>query len=200
MKCSHKRVAGSKVNGKKRIRHIAILDQIGHPKEVIVPLEFRVDKRKLIEHIRSEVEKDVETLTASAKATIEAATGEESKAENQYDTRGLEASYLARGQAKRISDIKEFLVVLKHVVLKDFGPDDKIAGSALIEVESNGKTSHLLMMTHGGGVTVTFEGKKIQIVTPSSPLGEALLDLVEGDVAVVEQGDSVREYEIISVK
>ncbi|UYL07920.1 GreA/GreB family elongation factor [Bdellovibrio sp. SKB1291214] len=159
-----------------------------------------MDKRKLIEHIRSEVEKDVEVLTASAKATIEAVTGEESKPENEYDTRGLEASYLARGQAKRISEIKEFLVVLKHVNVKDFGPDDKIAGTALIEVESNGKTSHLFMMTHGGGVTVTFEGKKIQIVTPNSPLGEALLDLVEGDVAIVEQGDSIREYEIISVQ
>ncbi len=159
-----------------------------------------MDKRKLIEHIRSEVEKDVEVLTASAKATIEAVTNEESKPENEYDTRGLEASYLARGQAKRIAEIKEFLVVLKHVVIKDFGPDDKIAGTALIEVENNGKKSHLLMMTHGGGVTVTFEGKKIQIVTPNSPLGEALLDLVEGDVAIVEQGDQTREYEILSVR
>jgi transcription elongation GreA/GreB family factor len=83
--------------------------------------------------------------------------------------------------------------------VKDFGPDDKISGTALVEVEHNGKSNYLFVMTHGGGVTVTFEGKKIQIVTPSSPLGEALLDLHAGDVAVVEQGAQVREYEIISV-
>ncbi|QLY23963.1 GreA/GreB family elongation factor [Bdellovibrio sp. KM01] len=159
-----------------------------------------MDKRKLIAQIRMELEKDLESLTAAAKASIEAATSEESKPENQYDTRSLEASYLARGQAKRISEIKELLVILTHVNVKDFGPDDKIAGTALIEVEHNGKNSFLFMMTHGGGVNVTFEGTRIQIVTPSSPLGEALLDLREGDVAVVEQGDQTREYEIISVK
>ncbi|WP_413581722.1 hypothetical protein [Bdellovibrio sp. HCB288] len=159
-----------------------------------------MDKKKLIEHIRGELEKDLANLTAVAKATIEAVTHEESKPENEYDTRGLEASYLARGQAKRIAEIKELLVILKHVVVKDFGPDDKIAGTALIEVEHNGKTSMLFMMTHGGGVNVDFDDKRIQIVTPSSPLGEALLDLYEGDVAIVEQGDQVREYDIISVK
>ncbi|WP_413557230.1 GreA/GreB family elongation factor [Bdellovibrio sp. HCB209] len=159
-----------------------------------------MDKRKLIDQIRIELEKDLEILTEAAKASIEAATSEESKPENQYDTRSLEASYLARGQAKRIAEIKELLVVIKHVSVKDFGPEDKIAGTALLEVEHNGKNSLLLMMTHGGGVNVTYEGKRIQIVTPSSPLGEALLDLREGDVAVVEQGDQVREYEILSVK
>ncbi|QDK45747.1 hypothetical protein DOM22_11620 [Bdellovibrio sp. ZAP7] len=159
-----------------------------------------MDKRKLIAQIRMELEKDLESLTAAAKASIEAATSEEAKPENQYDTRSLEASYLARGQAKRISEIKELLVILTHVNIKDFGPDDKIAGTALIEVEHSGKNSFLLMMTHGGGVNVTFDGKRIQIVTPSSPLGEALLDLREGDVAVVEQGDQVREYEILSVQ
>jgi transcription elongation GreA/GreB family factor len=30
-------------------------------------------------------------------------------------------------------------------------------------------------------------------------LGEALLDLRKGDVAIVEQGDQVREYEILNV-
>lgn len=159
-----------------------------------------MDKRKLIDQIRIELEKELEILTDAAKASIEAATSEESKPENQYDTRSLEASYLARGQAKRIAEMKELLVVLKHSVVKDFGPDDKIAGTALIEVEHNGKNSFLFMMTHGGGVNVSFDGKRIQIVTPSSPLGEALLDLHEGDVAVVEQGDQVREYEILSVK
>ncbi|MBO9665347.1 MAG: GreA/GreB family elongation factor [Bdellovibrio sp.] len=158
-----------------------------------------MDKRKLIEHFRIELEKDLEILTASAKATMDSVAHEESKPENEYDTRGLEASYLARGQAKRIGEIKELLVVLKHANVKDFGPDDKISGTALVEVEHNGKVSFLFVMTHGGGVTVTFEGKKIQIVTPSSPLGEALLDLRAGDVAAVEQGDQVREYEIISV-
>ena len=158
-----------------------------------------MNKKGLIEHIRVELEKDLAIMMESQKATVEGMTSEESKPENEYDTRGLEASYLARGQAKRINDIREVLLILKHIEVKNFGPDDAISATALVEVEWNGKTSLLLMMPQGGGVNVTFEGKKIQIVTPSSPLGEALVGQKEGGVAVVEQGPQVREYEILSV-
>ena len=37
----------------------------------------------------------------------EAATNEESKAENKYDTRGLEASYMAQAQSLRVSELKK---------------------------------------------------------------------------------------------
>lgn len=158
-----------------------------------------MNKKGLIEHIRVELEKDLAIMMESQKTTVEGMTGEESKPENEYDTRGLEASYLARGQAKRINDIRELLLLLKHIEVKNFGPDQGISATALVEVEWNGKVSLLLMMPQGGGFNVTFEGKKIQIVTPSSPLGEALVGQKEGGVALVEQGPQVREYEILSV-
>lgn len=158
-----------------------------------------MDKKKLVEVIRTQLENDVTALKEAVKATIDAATNEESKAENEYDTRGLEASYLARGQAKRIADMEEVLLLLKHLVIKNFGPHDPISSSALIEVEHNGKTSFFLILAKGGGVNVTFEGKNIQVVTPNSPLGEALLDQKVGGVAVVETGAQVREYDILNV-
>lgn len=34
------------------------------------------------------------------------ATHEDTKAENKYDTHGLEASYLARAQSERVLDLK----------------------------------------------------------------------------------------------
>ncbi|MNT83523.1 Transcription elongation factor GreA [compost metagenome] len=55
------------------------------------------------------------------------------------------------------------------------------------------------MMSKGGGLNFDFEGKSIQIVTPSSPLGETLLGLKAGDIAAVEIGNTVKEYEILSV-
>lgn len=158
-----------------------------------------MDKKKLIETIRTQLENDIAALKESVKATIDAATNEESKAENEYDTRGLEASYLARGQAKRMADIEEALLHLKHVNLKSFGPNDPISSSAVIEVEHNGKTSFFLILAKGGGVSVSFEGKNIQVITPNSPLGEALLDQKSGGVAVVEAGPQIREYDIINV-
>ncbi len=158
-----------------------------------------MDKKKLIETIRAQLLKDLSVLKEAALATYEAATHEESKPENEYDTRGLEASYLAGAQAKRISEIEELLVIYKHLDVKDFGPNDKINATALVEVEFNGKHSFFFIMAKGGGLSVPFEGKTIQVITPNSPLGEAMQDLLKGGVAVVETGDQVREYEIINV-
>lgn len=158
-----------------------------------------MDKKALIETIRTQLENDKAVVVEAAKATYEAATHEESKPENEYDTRGLEASYLAGAQAKRIAEIEELLVICKHINLINFGPQDKINSSALVEVEHNGKNTLFFILPKGGGITIKHDGKNVQVITPNSPLGEALQGLKKDDIAVVETGDQVREYEIINV-
>lgn len=135
-----------------------------------------MDKKQLVATIQHQLENDVVILKQAALATYEAATHEESKPENEYDTRGLEASYLAGAQAKRIQEINEVLLLLKHLDIKTFGENDKINSTALVEVEHKGKRSFFFILAKGGGVSVQFEGKTIQIITPNSPLGEAMLD------------------------
>lgn len=158
-----------------------------------------MDKKKLVEALRTRINQDIAVLKEAALATYEAATHEESKPENEYDTRGLEASYLAGAQAKRISEMEELLVICKHLDIKDFGPQDKINSTALVEVEHNGKHSFFFILVKGGGLSVAFEGKTIQVITPNSPLGEALQDLRKGDIATVENGNQFREYEVMNV-
>lgn len=159
-----------------------------------------MSKKQLIERIIQHFEKDLEVLRDAALATYEAATNEESKAENEYDTRGLEASYLAGAQAKRVGEIEELLFVFKNLKIKDFAPDEPVAATALVEADLNGKMLFLFVLSKGGGLTLNFEGRNIQIVTPASPLGEALLGLKAGDTAIVETGDRTLEYDLISVQ
>ena len=47
----------------------------------------------------------LETLERAHRAACEGATHEEAKPENDKDTRALEQSYLARGQAARIDEL-----------------------------------------------------------------------------------------------
>src|SRR5690606_41710128 len=47
---------------------------------------------------------DANAMLAAAQATREDATHEDNKAENKYDTRGLEASYLAEAQARQAEE------------------------------------------------------------------------------------------------
>lgn len=130
----------------------------------------------------------------------EAATNEESKPENQYDTRALEASYIAGAQAKRAGDLEELLNLYKYVDIKSFKSTDAIASTALVRLENNNKKLFVFVMSKGGGMNIRVEDQAIQVVTPSSPLGKALLDLKAGDTAFAEIGSSAVEYEIISVE
>jgi hypothetical protein len=158
-----------------------------------------MDKKKLILAFIEQLKTDLQALIEAARATYEAATHEESKAENQYDTRGLEASYLAGAQAKRVSEIDEVLGLFQRGSFRNFQAGDPIADSALVEVESKKKRSYVFLLPTGGGVSLTFEGNPVHIITPNSVLGEAMMGLCSGDVAEIEIGDQIREYKILSV-
>jgi hypothetical protein len=156
-------------------------------------------KQELVRTFTAHLLEELEALTAAAKATYEAATHEESKPENEYDTRGLEASYLAGAQAKRVGEIREVLSLFKNLEFKDFGPKDRVLATALVDVSVDGKKSTLLFMPKGGGVSLRVDDKVIQIVTPSSLLGEAILGSKVGDEVEYEAGAKVHECEILGI-
>jgi transcription elongation GreA/GreB family factor len=156
-----------------------------------------MDKAKLLENMIEQLEQDHDVLLKATQATYEAATHEESKPENEYDTRGLEASYLAGAQSKRVAEIEEALLVCRQISLKSFTQNDGVAPTALVELESDGKISYVFLMPKGGGITLKQEGKSIQVVTGQSPLGEALIGQKVGAVAVVDTGRLEKEYEIM---
>ena len=143
---------------------------------------------------------ELETLTQAAKAAHDAATNEESKAEDQYDTRGLEASYLAGAQAQRAAEIQRQILIYKFLPLRDYGPEDVIAHGAVAGLELNGRVSYYFLVPQGGGLVLRFEDKPVQVITPQSPLGDAILGLKLGDPVEVEVGGQNREYKVVSIQ
>jgi transcription elongation GreA/GreB family factor len=159
-----------------------------------------MDKKKILSEIIAQMEAELPELISAAQATYDAATNEESKPENEYDTRGLEASYLAGAQAKRIGEIEECLHVFKNLEVRTFSETEAIASTAMIEAQSDqGKKFLFFLLPKGGGKILQFDNKSIQVVTPSSPLGESLLTLKVGDSAIVEKAHETREYEILKI-
>lgn len=158
-----------------------------------------MNKKELLEGMMEQLENDRLVLIEATQATYEAATHEESRPENEYDTRGLEASYLAGAQSKRVGEIEEALSLCKQISLKTFAHEDPIDSTAVVELESEGKVSFVFLMPKGGGMTIKQGDKSVQIVTGQSPLGEALVGLKVGGVAVVETGRQEKEYEIIQI-
>jgi transcription elongation GreA/GreB family factor len=163
-------------------------------------MSLSVDKATLVKQIVAQLEKDLALAIEAAVATYEAATHEESKPENEYDTRGLEASYLAGAQSKRAGEIEELLAICKQINARPFGPDDRIQTTALVEVELNGQDKLLFVLPKGGGMTLSVSGRNVQVITPLSPIGNAIMGLSEGDVAQVEVAGQLRDCEILSVR
>ena len=66
-----------------------------------------MSKDALIAAVLVRLEEDLKVAQDAARAARDAATHEESVAENKYDTFGLESAYLAEGQAKRVREIEQ---------------------------------------------------------------------------------------------
>jgi transcription elongation GreA/GreB family factor len=156
-------------------------------------------KSPLVTQLIPLIEDEIRVLQKSLDSASEAATHPESKPENKYDTRGLEASYLAGAQRERLQELKSMLFLLQNMSLRDFADEEKIAPSALVELEQDGKSSLYFILPLGAGFTLRWEGQPVLVLTPQSPLGQALMNKMVGDAVKIKTGSAIKEYEIIRV-
>jgi len=159
-----------------------------------------IHKEILLQKLIEQAETELKLIAQAAQNTYDIATHEENKPENEYDTRGLEASYLASAQAERVNEMKDVIIIWKSLKVKSFTKTDVIALTALVECEIDGKSHEVFILPKGGGEKMRFEGHTLHVVTPESPLGEALIGLKVGDVAYLNAGGQEKEYEIIDVR
>ncbi len=155
-------------------------------------------KRELHAELVSIVAADLAVVERAHRATREAATHEEAKPENDKDTRALEQSYLARGQAKRIEELRAGVAALEGMRLVDPGEGAVAALGALVELSSeSGDTMTVFVAPCGGGSKLA--GGTVQVVTPHSPLGRALLGKRRGDECEVALGGKTRQLALVRV-
>ena len=157
-----------------------------------------IDKSLLIDEIVRVLNEELTTILSAAKFAREAATHEESKPEDQYDTRGLEASYLAGAQSERALQIERLIAMYKQLPVTTIQSNEQIGIGSLIEIESNRKRQWYFLVQQGGGISVTLDGKTILVITPSAPLGEAIFGKKSGELVEVEVQNKIREYHIIT--
>jgi len=138
-------------------------------------------KSALLEQIRAELRARLGRLAKAAFEAHAAATDQGSKAEGKYDTRSLEASYLAAGQARQVDELAEALRILDALVLPDFEMHGLIDAGALVEVDLAGEPAVFLLVPAAGGMIVSHEGREITLLTPASGLYQRLLGLRVGD-------------------
>jgi hypothetical protein len=136
----------------------------------------------------------------AARATTAAATDPDSKAENKYDTRNLEASYLARGQAFRVAETMEALQEFESLAPKTFAPGEAISEGALVSLTGTDGTYHYFLGPAAGGTEVVIAGTPVTILTPASPLGAKLMRRRTGDQFELHPGRPASSVKITAVQ
>jgi hypothetical protein len=138
-------------------------------------------KSALLEKIRRDLRAQFDRLSKAALDAHAAATDPGSKAESKYDTRSLEASYLAVGQAKQVTEAADAIRIFDGLSLPDFGIDDPVDFGALVETDMDGESSWFLLVPAAGGLVVEHEGVEITLLTPESGLYGKLVGMKTGD-------------------
>ena len=148
------------------------------------------NKRAVLKALITRLSEELETLVKAAKAAHEAATHEESKAEDQYDTRGLESSYLAAAQIQRAEDLQR--------QIQHFSVSSEDTHHLITLQNEDKETSNYFLTQFAGGTKLVIDGVTVLVITSESPIGTELVDRKVGDLLEIQQRGKRREMEIVS--
>ncbi|MCA9564461.1 MAG: GreA/GreB family elongation factor [Myxococcales bacterium] len=158
-----------------------------------------MDKNEIIELIMRTMMEESEAIHHAASAARDGATHEESAAEDRYDTRALELSYLAGAQASRAEWLRNVASFFRNWRPGAFQEGDYIRPGCLIEVESEHGRRWLLLAPVGGGERVTYQDHEVSVVTPESPIGQELIGLEPGDDFELTLDGHTLDHEVLTV-
>ena len=158
-----------------------------------------MNKRALIQKIVAKLTSELEIYFRAAQASRAEATHEQSKAESKYDTRGLEASYLARAQSKQAAELEAAIAEFGKLDTREFATGEGIGVCALVELETGGESSFYFMGPRAGGTEVVQDKKEILVITPQSPLGAQLMEKKQGDCPLLLLAGRKQLTRIVSV-
>jgi transcription elongation GreA/GreB family factor len=161
---------------------------------------IRVNKGEIIQKIVAQLVAELELLMKAARSAHSEATHESSKAENKYDTRGLEASYLARGQSRQAAEVMQAIAEFEKLDARTFGDGEEIDVGALVLTEAARERGAYFIGPRAGGTEITQDGREILVITPQSPLGQQLVGRKQGEKVKLEIAGARTEFRIASVK
>jgi len=158
-----------------------------------------VKKAGLIAQLIAHLAARMEGFERSARSAHAEATHEQNKAENKYDTRALEASYLAEGQTRQAFEVGRAMELLGSFAPRDFTPQDPVDLGALVELEGKGGSAWYFLSPCAGGAELVWEGREVLVLTPKAPLALQLLGQKKGAKLKVQIGRERAGYLLKSV-
>ena len=141
-----------------------------------------MDKFLLQQQVLQRLAEDLRQAEQAVREAHETATHEENIAENKYDTLGLEAAYLATGQARRAEAIRQALAHWRQFRPLPYDASKGIQLGALVcLVDAEDRQQQLFLGPDGGSMQLVSGAQLVQVISIDAPLGRAMLGKGEGD-------------------
>lgn len=160
-----------------------------------------MDKLSLPQLVLDQLTDTLRQAEHAAQVAHETATHEENIAENKYDTLGLEAAYLATGQARRAEAIRRAIALWRQFRPRAHDAGQGIALGALVcLVDAAGLQQWLFLGPDGGSMKLVCGDQAVQVISTEAPLGQALLGKCEGDEVTLPGAAGRQVFEVLWVK
>jgi transcription elongation GreA/GreB family factor len=140
---------------------------------------MRPTKQAVVAVLRDALRAELHAVESVAAMARDEASSAETRSEGKYDTRATEASYLARGQAWRVAELRQ--LTAWYQLFDPNQPLDTPTAQVGALVEVDGPRRELLFIAPVGGGRIEVDGVSVRVISPSSPMGEGLLELEAGD-------------------
>jgi transcription elongation GreA/GreB family factor len=154
------------------------------------------DKKLIVSQLIENLELDLKGLSEVATSAKEYVTDGDVKPDGKYDTRAIEASYLAGAQEKRVEEIKLDIQMLKDLELH---PSTRIQLGSLARINFQDLDRCYFISSTAGGSILNLNGNSILVISVFSPIGNAALNLEPGDSFEVETPTGSRQYLIVEI-
>jgi transcription elongation GreA/GreB family factor len=155
-----------------------------------------LDKKIIKKHIIKLLEGRIADLTEVVDSVTSEVTSGDNKQESKYDTRAIEASYLAGAQKARLETLRRELSLMK---LLNIEPNDElIKVGSLVKILKNQQDEQYFFFTpQTGGERLKIGDIEIITLSMTNPLSREFVGLDVGEEFLFEQTNN--EYEVLVI-
>ena len=155
-------------------------------------------KELVVDQLLQSVQEELSSMESLAEMARDEATNSETKSEGKYDTRATEASYLARGQAWRIAELRKLVAWLASDIPRQVLSEPVVQVGAMVLID--GPRKEWTFVAPIGGKEAKIGDHTVRVISMASPLGSAMVELEVDDVFEVDSPRGLLEYEIIAIQ
>lgn len=159
-----------------------------------------MDKFWLQQQVLERLAADLRQTEQAVRTAHETATHAENIAENKYDTLGLEAAYLASGQARRAQAIREALGHWRQFRALAYDASKGIQLGALVcLVDADDRQQQFFLGPAGGSMPLACGAQRVQVISSDAPLARAMLGKCAGDEVSLQIACTRQRFEVLRV-